>query len=54
LECGGLDCYVFAKDGGGYGRLKDGMALALGSALKRLGGLLRSMFLFILDLVLRG
>jgi hypothetical protein len=49
LECGDIDCCVFAEDGGGSGRLKGGMALAPGSALKRLGGPLRPMFLFGLD-----
>jgi hypothetical protein len=28
LECDGLDCCVFAEDGGGSGRLKGGVALA--------------------------
>jgi hypothetical protein len=46
LECGGLGCYVFAEDGGGSGRLNGGVALALDPMLKRLRGLLRSMFLF--------
>jgi hypothetical protein len=54
LECSVLDCCVFAEDGGRSGRLKGGVALAPDSALKRLGGLLRSMFLFGLDPVLRG
>jgi hypothetical protein len=45
LECGDLDCYVFVEDGGGSGRLKGGVALAPDPALKRLGGLLRPMFL---------
>jgi hypothetical protein len=45
LECGDLDYCVFAEDGGGSGRIKDGMALAPGSALKRFRGLLRPMFL---------
>jgi hypothetical protein len=54
LECGGLDCCVFAKDGGGSGRLKGGVALALDPVLKILGGLLRPMFLIWLDPALRG
>jgi hypothetical protein len=54
LECGDLDCCVFAEYGGGSSHLKGGVALAPGSALKRLGGLLRPMFLFGLDLVLWG
>jgi hypothetical protein len=45
---------VFAEADGGSGRLKGGVALAPGSALKRLGGLLRPMFLFGLDPVLWG
>jgi hypothetical protein len=53
LECGGLDCCVFAEDGGGSGRLYGGVALALGPALKRLRGLLWPMFLIGLDPVLR-
>jgi hypothetical protein len=54
LECCDLDCYVFVEDGGGSGLLKDGVALAPDPALKRLGGLLRPMFLIGLDPVLRG
>jgi hypothetical protein len=45
LECGDLDCCVFAEDGGGSGHRKGRVALASGLALKRLGGLLRPMFL---------
>jgi hypothetical protein len=44
---------VFAEDGGGSGRLKGRVALALDPVLKKLGGLLRPMFLIGLDLVLR-
>jgi hypothetical protein len=36
---------VFAEDGGGSGYLYSGVALALDPVLKRLGGLLRPMFL---------
>jgi hypothetical protein len=54
LECGDLDCYVFAKDGGGFGRLKGDMALAPGPGLKRLRGLLQPMFLIRQNLALRG
>jgi hypothetical protein len=54
LECGGLDCCVFAEDGGGSGRLKGGVALAPDPVLKILGGLLRPMFLIRLDPALRG
>jgi hypothetical protein len=52
LVCGGFDCCMFAKDGGrsGWGR----MALALDSVLKRLGGLLRPIFLTGLDPLSRG
>jgi hypothetical protein len=42
-----------AEDGGGSGRLKGGVALALDPVLKKLGGLLRPMFLIGLDPVLR-
>jgi hypothetical protein len=49
LECGDIDCCVFAEDGGGSGRLKGGVAMAPGSTLKSLRGLLRPMFLFGLD-----
>jgi hypothetical protein len=45
---------MFVEDGGGSGRLYDGVALAPGPALKRLGELLRPMFLIRLDPVLRG
>jgi hypothetical protein len=45
LECGGLDCCVFAEDGGGSGRLKNGVAIAPDPVLKMLGGLLWPMFL---------
>jgi hypothetical protein len=45
---------MFAKDGGGSGRLKSGVAFAPDSVLKKLGGLLRPMFLIGLDPVLRG
>jgi hypothetical protein len=54
LKCGSLDCCVVAEDGGGLGRMYGGVALAPGPALKRLGGLLRPMFLIRLDPVLRG
>jgi hypothetical protein len=54
LECGGLDCFLFVEDGGGSGRLKGKVALAPGPALKKLGRLLRPMFLIGLDPVLRG
>jgi hypothetical protein len=54
LVCGGFDCCVFAKDGGGSGCLKGMMALALDPVLKRLRGLLRLMFLIGLDPVLQG
>jgi hypothetical protein len=53
LECDGLDCGMFVEDGGGFGRLKGGLALAPDLALKRLGGLLRLIFLIGLDPVLR-
>jgi hypothetical protein len=45
---------VFEEDGGGSGRLKGGVALALDPVLKKLGGLLRPMFLIGLDPTLRG
>jgi hypothetical protein len=54
LECGGLDCCVFAEDDGGSGRLKGGVALAPDPVLKILGGLLLPMFLIGLDPALRG
>jgi hypothetical protein len=54
LECGGLDCCLFVEDGGESGCPKGEVALASGPALKRLGGLLRPMFLIKLDPVLRG
>jgi hypothetical protein len=54
LECRDLGCCMFVEDGGGSGRLKGGVALALDPALKRLGGLLRPMFLIGIDPVLRG
>jgi hypothetical protein len=54
LECGGLDCCVFAKDDGGSGRLKGGVALAPDPMVKMLGGLLWPMFLIGLDPALRG
>jgi hypothetical protein len=54
LVCGDFDCRVFAKDGGGSVCLKGKMALALDPVLKRLGGLLRSMFFIGLDPVLWG
>jgi hypothetical protein len=54
LECGCLDCSMFAKDGGGYGRLKGVLALAPDPALNKLKGLLRLMFLIWLDPVLWG
>jgi hypothetical protein len=40
LECGGLDCSMFAKEGGGSSRVKSGMALAPNPVLKKLEGLL--------------
>jgi hypothetical protein len=49
LVCGGFDCCIFAEDGGRSGCVKGRMALALDSVLKRLGGLLRLMFLTGLD-----
>jgi hypothetical protein len=54
LECGGLGCCIFAEDGGGSGRLKGGVAMAPNQVLKKLGGLLRPMFLIGLDPALRG
>jgi hypothetical protein len=54
LECSGLDCCVFAKDGGGSSRPKGGVTLALDPVLKKLGGLLRPIFFIGLDPVLRG
>jgi hypothetical protein len=54
LECGRLDYCMFVEDGGGSGRLKSGVALALDPGLKKLGGHLRPMFLIGLDPVLRG
>jgi hypothetical protein len=54
LKCGDLDCYVFAEDGGESGRWKGRVTLASGPTLKRLGGLLRPMFLIRLDPVLQG
>jgi hypothetical protein len=54
LECSDIDCCMFAEDGGGYGRLKGGVALTLDSALKRLRGLLWPMSLFGPDPVLQG
>jgi hypothetical protein len=53
FECGGLDCCLFVKDGGGSGRLEGKVALSPGPVLKRLGGLLWPMFLIGIDLVLR-
>jgi hypothetical protein len=50
--CGDFDYCVFVEDGGGSGCLKGKMALALDPVLKRLGGLLRPMFLIGLDPVL--
>jgi hypothetical protein len=44
---------MFAEDGGGFYRLKGRVALAPNPALKRLGGLLRPMFLIGIDPVLR-
>jgi hypothetical protein len=54
LECGRLGRCMFAEDGGGSGRLKGGVALASDPVLKKLGRLLRPMFLIGLDLVLQG
>jgi hypothetical protein len=54
LECGRLGCCMFAKDGGGSGRLKGGVALAPDPVFKKLRGLLRPMFLTGLDPVLQG
>jgi hypothetical protein len=45
---------MFAEDGGGSGRLKGGVALAPDPVLKKLGGLLRPMFLIGLDPILQG
>jgi hypothetical protein len=45
---------MFVEDGGGSGRLKGGVALAPDPVLKKLGGLLRPMFLIGLDPTLRG
>jgi hypothetical protein len=42
------------EEGGGSGRLKGEVALAPDPVLKRLGGLLRPMFLIGMDPVLRG
>jgi hypothetical protein len=53
LECGGLDCCIFAK-GGGSGRLKGGVAPGPNLVLKKLGGLLRPMVLIGLDPALQG
>jgi hypothetical protein len=50
LEGDDLDCCVIAEDDGGSGDV----ALDRGPTLKRLGGLLRPMFLIGLDPVLRG
>jgi hypothetical protein len=41
LKCGGLDCCVFAEDGGGFIRLKGRVTLAPDPVLKKLRGLLR-------------
>jgi hypothetical protein len=54
LECGEIDCCMFAEDDEGSGRLKGGVALAPDPVLKMLGGLLRPMFLIGLDPALRG
>jgi hypothetical protein len=54
LECSDLGCCMFAEHGGGSGRLKGGVALAPDLALKRLGGLLRPMFLIGIDPAIRG
>jgi hypothetical protein len=54
LECGGLDCYAFVENGGESSRLKSGVTLAPDPVLKKLGGLLRPMFLIRLDPALRG
>jgi hypothetical protein len=53
LECGELNCCMLAKDGGGFVRLKGGVALALDLVLKKPGVLLRPMFLIGLDPALR-
>jgi hypothetical protein len=50
LEGDDLDCCVIAEDDGG----SSGVALAPGTTLKRLGGLLRPIFLIGTDPVLRG
>jgi hypothetical protein len=50
LQYGDLGYYVFVKDGGKSGRLKDVVVLAPDRTFKRLGGLLRSMFVIGLDL----
>jgi hypothetical protein len=52
LECGDLDCCMFAEDVGGSGRLMGGVALALGLMLKGPEGLLWPIFLIGLDPVL--
>ena len=49
LECDCVGSCEFVEDGGGSGRLKGGLALAPDLSLKRLGGLLRPMFLIGLD-----
>jgi hypothetical protein len=46
LVCSGFDCCVFAEDGGRSGCLKGRIAMALDPVLKRLGGLLRPIFLY--------
>jgi hypothetical protein len=54
LECGRLDSCMFVEKGGGFSRLKGGVVLTPDPVLKKLGGLLRSMFLMGLDPALRG
>jgi hypothetical protein len=53
LECGGPNCCMFVKEGGGSGRQKGGVALAPNLVLKKLEGLLRPMFFIGLDPALR-
>jgi hypothetical protein len=54
LECGRFDCCVFAEENGGSRSLKVGVALAPDPVLKKLGGLLRTMFLIGLHPALWG
>jgi hypothetical protein len=45
---------MFVEKGGGFSRLKGGVVLTPDPVLKKLGGLLRPMFLMGLDPALRG